>query len=390
MNEEYEIRITGSNNVGTATLNSTSIWGILRGMESFSQLLIPDPEPPRYVANSTVIKDGPRFPHRGLLIDTSRHYLPLLHILYTIDLLAMNKMNVLHWHIVDSQSFPYVSEAFPDLSFKGAYSPDRLYSADEIGQVVAYGRLNGVRVVPEFDTPGHTQSWGPGQAGFLTSCYSGGKPDGTFGPVDPTNEANYAFLKTLLTEVTQRFPDRYIHLGGDEVSFNCWESNPDITEYMKKANITGDYGKLEEVYITKLLDIVTNLPTKNEYIIWQEVFDNGVKLAPDTVVHVWKGGWQDELAKVTEGGFKTLLSTCWYLDYISYGSDWRNYYNCEPFDFNATSAQKQLIQGGEALHLGRVRGQDQPHPSHLAQGLRSRRKALEPRRTDEGRQFGSS
>ncbi|XP_068215388.1 beta-hexosaminidase subunit beta-like isoform X2 [Palaemon carinicauda] len=352
MNEEYDIRVSSSNNVGTATLNSTSIWGILRGLETFSQILIPDPKPPTYVVNETIIKDGPRFPHRGLLIDTSRHYLPLLQILYTIDILAMNKMNVLHWHIVDSQSFPYVSEAFPELSGKGAYNQERLYAPEEIGQVIDYGRLNGVRVVPEFDTPGHTQSWGPGQPGFLTPCYSGDKPDGTFGPVDPTNEDNYDFLKEFFKEVAERFPDHYVHLGGDEVSFDCWKSNPQITDFMKKENITGDYGKLEEVYITKLLEIVSNLPTKNGYIIWQEVFDNGVKIAPDTVVQVWKGGWQDEMAKVTEGGFKTLLSSCWYLDYISYGADWRNYYSCDPFDFNGTSTQKELIQGGEACIWG--------------------------------------
>ncbi|KAK7084802.1 hypothetical protein SK128_004139 [Halocaridina rubra] len=350
MDEQYSLKIDTPDDPGKGTLISESIWGMLRGLESFSQLLIPDGS--AYTINSTQITDYPRFRHRGLLIDSARHYLPKSKLLETVDLLGMNKFNVLHWHIVDDQSFPFVSTQFPNLSGKGAYSQERLYDAQDIADVVEYARNRGVRVVVEFDTPGHTRSWGPGQDGLLTTCYSDGKPDGNYGPIDPTNDDNYDFLTLLFTEITSHFPDHYVHLGGDEVSFDCWESNPTITQYMKDHNITGDYGKLEEVYVSKLLQLISNLPTKNGYIVWQEVFDNGVAIANDTVVHVWKGGWQDEMANVTKAGYETILSSCWYLDHITYGTDWKTYYGCEPFSFNGTQTQNNLLVGGEACIWG--------------------------------------
>nr|XP_053633010.1 beta-hexosaminidase subunit alpha-like [Cherax quadricarinatus] len=220
MDEHYQIEINNEDAGSVGSLVSQSIWGILRGLDTFSQLLIPDGSD--YIINCTKIEDFPRFAYRGLMLDTARHFLPVSKIEETLDLMAMNKFNVFHWHIVDDQSFPYVSAAFPDLSKNGAYSPIHVYTAEDVASVVEYARLRGIRVLPEFDTPGHTQSWGPGEPGLLTPCYSESVPDGTFGPIDPTNNNNYGFLKDFFTEVTSRFHDHYVHLGGDEVSFNCW------------------------------------------------------------------------------------------------------------------------------------------------------------------------
>merc|ERR1711988_374431 len=130
------------------------------------------------------------------------------------------------------------------------------------------------------------------------------------------------------------FPEKYLHLGADEVDFKCWQSNPDITAFMRKWNMTGDYHKLESIYIKKLLDIVSSYPTKNGYMIWQEGFDNGIDVKNDTIIHVWKG-------------LRAILSSPWYLNYISYGSDWTKYYLAEPLDFHGTDAQKALVIGGE-------------------------------------------
>ncbi|KAK7084872.1 hypothetical protein SK128_002486 [Halocaridina rubra] len=355
MDEQYQIKIDSSDAPGNGTIISQSIWGILRGLESFSQLLLPAGSD--FNVNSTQVMDFPRFAHRGFMLDTSRHYLPIKKIKDHLELMAMNKFNIFHWHVVDDQSFPYVSERFPQLSELGSFTPIHQYSAQNISDIVEFARLRGIRVLPEFDTPGHTRSWGPGQPELLTSCYKDGKPDGTYGPIDPTLDGNYDFLTSLFEEITERFHDHYVHLGGDEVSFSCWESNPNITAYMEAHNITGDYAKLEEIYISKLLDIIANLPNKNGYLVWQEVFDNGVKIAADTIVHVWKSehipiGWKEELEKVTEAGYRTVLSSCWYLNYISYGDDWYKYYECDPQEFNGTDTQKQLILGGEACMWG--------------------------------------
>ncbi|KAL7980270.1 hypothetical protein Chor_000091 [Crotalus horridus] len=307
--EDYKLSVS----VDLMLLTATSIWGALRGLETFSQLAWRDEDGTFYL-NKTDVVDFPRFPHRGLLLDTSRHYLPLKVILQTLvgepgsnledpersyiilatlqkllawfptemDVMAYNKFNVFHWHIVDDPSFPFESMVFPDLSLKGSYnSATHVYTANDVKVVIEYARLRGIRIIPEFDTPGHTLSWGPGVPGLLTPCYITTKPSGTYGPVNPILNSTYQFMASFFAEVSSIFPDFYLHLGGDEVDFNCW-----------------------------LLDIVSSY--KKGYMVWQEVFDNGVKVNPNTVIHVWKVNpvtFQEEMSRVTEAGFRTLLSS---------------------------------------------------------------------------------
>jgi len=351
MDESYSINVDTSTR--KALIQAETVWGTLRGLESFSQLVFSSMEfgnSVKYLVRGTWIQDSPRFTHRGVHIDTSRHFIAKSVIKDNIDLMEMNKYNVLHWHITDDPSFPYVSRRFPNLSKEGAWHESiAVYSQQDVADIIEYGRVRGVRIVSEFDTPGHTQSFEPGQPGLLTECYdSRGQKNGFMGPMNPTKKRVYAFLEAFFEEVTQVFPDKYLHLGGDEVDFNCWRSNPNITSFMKKWNLGSDYHRLEAIYIKKLLDIVSSYPTNNGYIVWQEVFDNEVEVKNDTIIHVWKGLWENELAKVTGKGLRAILSSPWYLNYIGYGSDWTKYYLAEPLDFYGGEEQKALVIGGEA------------------------------------------
>jgi len=264
--------------------------------------------------------------------------------------MSMNKFNVMHWHIVDEQSFPYGSEVLPNLPSKGSYFPTarkHIYSIDQVKSVIEYARQRGIRVIPEFDTPGHVRAWGKGQPGLLTKCCDkNGTFNGNYGPADPTNEENYHFMETLFTELRQVFQDEYIHLGGDEVGYGCWQSNPNITAWMKEQNIT-TYQKLEEYWVKNILDI--SQKQNFEYVVWEEVFNNGIDIAEKTVVEVWLPyNPKSETYNVTKAGYRAIISAPWYLDLISYGSDWHSYYNYEPLDFNGTQAQQDLVMGGEA------------------------------------------
>ncbi|KAL6463507.1 hypothetical protein MHYP_G00278980 [Metynnis hypsauchen] len=334
--ESYQLEV----NQPTAVLKAASVWGALRGLETFSQLVYEDDYGGQNI-NKTSISDFPRFAHRGILLDSSRHYLPLRVILANLEAMAMNKFNVFHWHIVDDQSFPFQSRTFPDLGHKGAYHPyTHVYTPADVKMVIEFARMRGIRVLAEFDTPGHTFSWGKGQTGLLTPCFSGSSPSGTFGPVNPILNSTYDFMTRFFKEVSTVFPDAYIHLGGDEVDFSCWKSNPDIQKFMDQQGFGQDYRKLESYYIQRLLDIVST--TNKGYMVWQEVFDNGVKLKGDTVVEVWMNNNVDkELQNVTGSGFTAILSAPWYLDYISYGQDWKKYYTVEPLSFEVIAGNNK-------------------------------------------------
>ncbi|CAG5113336.1 Oidioi.mRNA.OKI2018_I69.chr2.g7447.t1.cds [Oikopleura dioica] len=350
MNESYTLQV-GSPTPEKVELTASAEWGVIHGLESFTQMIHNIDYRPS--VNSTMITDWPRFPFRGFLIDTSRHYLPISVIKAQITALSWNKMNILHWHIVDLQSFPYESQVLPELSFLGSYTPLHVYTIHEIKDIIEFARLRGVRVVPEFDTPGHTDAWGPGGGPkFLTPCYRNGEPDGSHGPINPIYQENYDLMRKLFTEVNEVFRDSYLHLGGDEVPFGCWKSNPDITAYMAKNNLT-TYAQLEQVWVQGMVDIAHDL--KKNYVVWEEVFVNGVKISNETVVEVWKGRsgtWKDTMNAVTKSGHKAILASPWYLNIISYGVDWEGYYVIEPTDFNGTAEQNKLVMGGSAAMWG--------------------------------------
>lgn len=159
------------------------------------------------------------------------------------------------------------------------------------------------------------------------------------------------FHKSILREIVDVFPDHYVHIGGDEVGFECWQSNAEIGDYMAKNNVE-NYQMLEEIYIQRIVDIVHNLNASS--VVWQEVFENGVRLPNGTVVQVWTGDRQSLLEKITNQGLPALLSSCWYLDHLKSGGDWKSFYNCDPADFTGTNDQKKLILGGEACMWSEV------------------------------------
>ncbi|CAH2042715.1 unnamed protein product, partial [Iphiclides podalirius] len=339
MDESYWLAVGA-----TSQLSSASVWGVMRGLETFAQKFYLTDDMNEIRINSSQVHDFPRYEHRGLLLDTSRHYISLANILKTLDAMSMNKMNVFHWHIVDDQSFPYQSEKFPELSLHGAYHSSMVYTKEDITRVIEYARVRGIRVMPEFDVPGHTRSWGNAYPNILTECYRSGEVVG-LGPMNPIRNVTYKLIRELFQEVQAWFPDKYLHIGGDEVEMDCWRSNPEIREYMRNNNLT--VSDLHAMFMRNTIPLLAN---ETKVVVWQEVFDEGVPLANDTLVQVWKYLWIDEMVKVLEAGHRVLFSSAWYLDHL--GGEWAELYAADPRQMvrDATGSDALLahIVGGEA------------------------------------------
>ncbi|XP_014364554.2 beta-hexosaminidase subunit beta [Papilio machaon] len=345
MDEKYKLSITA-----VSILSSASVWGILRGLETFAQKFYISDDINELRINTSVVEDFPEYAHRGLLLDTGRHYISVPNILLTLDAMAMNKMNVFHWHIVDDQSFPYQSEKFPDLSLYGAYHSSMVYTKDNIEQIVEYARLRGIRVLPEFDVPGHTRSWGNAYPNILTPCYRGNEVEG-LGPMNPIRNITYKMIRDLFHEVQARFPDKYLHIGGDEVQMQCWLSNPEIRKYMRKNGL-----KVEKLYVLFMKNTIPLLADGSKIVVWQEVFDEDVPLTNDTLVQVWKDNWVEEMVKVLEAGRRVIFSSSWYLNYQL--NEWATFYIADPRCMVRNATGKDSLPagviGGEACMWGEM------------------------------------
>ncbi len=291
--ESYRLELTPSG----GSLSAATVWGALRGLESFSQLVVFDFEAGSYAleGGATTIVDRPRFVHRGLMIDTARHWQPLASIRAIVDSMTYAKLNVLHWHVVDLQSFPFESRSSPQL-WEGAYSPRERYSQEDVGAVVEYARLRGVRVMVEFDMPGHAASW---CVGYPELCPS--KTCTT--PLDVSRNGTFELIRKLLLECTGGkpsaprapsglFPENMIHLGGDEVDTACWSKTPRIKAWLAEQGLTPDGGYARFVKSTAAIAIAQG----RRPVQWSEVYDHfGTALPKEVVVHVWK-----DVTNVTE------------------------------------------------------------------------------------------
>ncbi len=272
--EFYELHVQDSG----AELRSRTPYGILRGLETFLQLVevagprgavagapraaaISDlePEPNDFVVSGVVIADAPRFPWRGLLIDPGRHYLSLDVIKRNLDAMAAVKLNVLHWHLSEDQGFRIESKVFPKLHELG--SDGQYYTQDEIRYVVAYARDRGIRVMPEFDMPGHATSWFVGypELAGAPGPYEIIETWGIQDPaMDPTRDQTYEFLAAFIGEMAALFPDPYFHIGGDEVNGNQWNANPVVQEFIVEQGLEDNQGM--QAYFNRRLQAILGEP----------------------------------------------------------------------------------------------------------------------------------
>jgi len=333
--ESYQLTVTDSG----AQLTAPNTLGALHGLQTFLQLVTITPN--GFVAPVVTIKDQPRFPWRGLLIDVSRHFIPIDVLKRNLDGMAFVKMNVFHWHLSDDQGFRPESKVFPKLTSMG--SEGHYYKQEEIRDFISYAHDRGIRVVPEFDTPGHSRSWFVGYPDLASN-------DGPFtvenelGPgsvTDPTREETYKFIDKFVEEMGKLFPDDYFHIGGDEVDGKFWDSNPKIQAF-KQAHGMKTNQDLQAYYNQRLQKILAK--HHKTMIGWDEIIHPD--LPKTIVVQSWRG--QESLAAAAKNGYAGILSHGYYVDLMWPAS---RHYAVDPMSGGAatlTPEQQKLILGGES------------------------------------------
>jgi hexosaminidase len=333
--ESYTLEVTAAR----ATLTGPTPLGVLRGLQTLLQLV--EPTPAGFAVPVLTIHDEPRFAWRGLLIDVCRHFMPLDVMKRNLDGMAALKLNVLHWHLSDDEGFRVESKKFPKLHEMG--SQGQYYTQAEIREFIGYARDRGIRVVPEFEMPGHSRSIVVGYPELASQPgpYPPGRVARDATALDVTQEKTYKFLDKLIGEMAGLFPDSYFHIGGDEVNDKPWNSNPKIQEFIR-AHGMKDNRDLQAYFNKRLEKIVS----KHGKIMmgWDEVLHPD--LPKTVVVQSWRG--QESLATAAKEGYRGLLSNGYYLDLMWPAA---RHYAVDPMSGAAatlTPEEAKRILGGEA------------------------------------------
>lgn len=335
MDENYRIEV----NADQVILEAETDIGAMRGLETLQQMLDADVE--SYFWEACVIEDAPRFPWRGLMIDSCRHFMPIDMIKRNLDGMASVKLNVLHWHLTEDQGFRVQSKTYPKLHELG--SDGFYYTHEQIGEIIEYAAARGIRVVPEFDIPGHATSWlvGYPELGSAPGPYEIEREWGIFDPcLNPANPKVYVFLEKLFDEMTALFPDQYFHIGGDEVNGKHWDANPEIQAFMKEQGLADNH-ELQRYFNEKVLKILT--ADGKKMIGWDEILQPG--MPTDVMIQSWRG--RESMEAAARGGYASILSNGYYIDLMHPAVD--HYLNDPlPADTELSEEEQSRILGGEA------------------------------------------
>jgi hexosaminidase len=333
--ESYTLEVTNSG----AKLNAETPLGTMHGLQTFLQLVAVTPQ--GFAAPAVTIHDKPRFPWRGLMIDVGRHFMPIEVLQRNIDGMEAVKMNVFHWHLSENQGFRVESKKFPKLHEMG--SDGLYYTQEEVRGLIEYARDRGIRVVPEFDVPGHSTAWLVGYPEFASGPgpYEIERRWGVFDPAfDPTSEKTYKFLSEFFEEMAKLFPDHFFHVGGDEVNGKEWDGNPKIQLFIRANHLKNNQSL--QAYFNKRLQAIIAKHGKS-MVGWDEVLTPD--LPRDIVIQSWRG--QDSLAAAAKQGFRGILSSGYYLDL---GLSAARHYTVDPMSGAAALSpeEQQRILGGES------------------------------------------
>lgn len=335
MDESYTLKVTSDNVTITANTN----FGAYRSLETLLQLIAKNSSGAFLPA--VEINDAPEYAWRGLMIDVCRHWIPKNVILRNIEAMAAVKMNVLHLHLSEDQAFRIESKKHPKLHLLG--NDGNYFTQNDIKEIIAFAANRGIRVIPEFDVPGHVSSWlvGYPELGSANEKYEVEKNFGVFNPsLNPTKKSTYEFLDTLFTEMSALFPDEYFHIGGDENNGIHWDENKKISKFKDRKGFKNN-AELQAYFNGEVLEILNR--NNKKMIGWDEIYQPGIDSS--IAIQSWRG--KESMSIAAKNGYPSILSNGYYLDKVF---DLKTYYANVPFDAETNLSQKEklLILGAEA------------------------------------------
>jgi hexosaminidase len=357
--ESYTLVAPDGTAGGWATLTATTVFGAMRGLETFSQLLAYNLTSRVYSTVTTVVQDAPRFPYRAVMVDTSRHFISPPAIKLILDHMSYCKLNVLHLHLTDDQSWPVELESYPLLAQLGAYSGNgHTYSHNDLADIVRYALVRGIRVIPEFDTPAHFSTLFNAYPQYAANAVDQNN-NSFLCLVDPSREETFDFLAGVWGEIASLFPDSTVHIGGDEF-WGCWGESPAVQAWMA-ANGLDVYGAYH-YYERRMIDLARSLGKRP--MAWLDIagfpenFNNSYASYPDFIFDVWtgcySGNWQDDTATFTSQNASVVVSGPFYITQQNGAPDtphftWQDMYRTDLFNFTGgnVTAQADLVLGGE-------------------------------------------
>jgi hexosaminidase len=277
-----------------------------------------------FVVPAVSIEDAPRFRWRGLMLDSARHYQPPEFIRKFIDVMALHKLNVLHWHLTDDQAWRLEIKKYPRLTEIGAWrvpaGPAALadidaatgkprlyggfYSQQEVRDIVAYAAARNITIVPEIDMPGHASAAiaaYPELAAVEQRAPQVPADWGIYRALFNVEESTFEFFHDVLGEVIGLFPGEYIHIGGDEAVKEQWKTSARVQARMRELGIKDEH-ELQSYFVRRMGEFLSG---KGRRLIgWDEILEGG--LAPNATVMSWRG--IDGAIAAASAGHDTVLS----------------------------------------------------------------------------------
>jgi len=348
--ESYRLFIQTHAGKVTVVITALTYQGGRHGLETLSQLIQCEDDS-CYMATNVLITDAPKYPWRGVLLDTSRNYFTVETIKTLIDGLSASKLNTFHWHITDTHSFPFYSKRRPRMTEWGAYSPDQIYTEEDIKHIVHYADVRGVRVVPELDAPAHSGNgyqWGEEDGlGKLAVCVNRDPwekycVEPPCGQMNLANPNLYDVVEDIYRDMLDSFTGSAFHIGGDEVNFNCWNTTQEITDYMDKKQIPRNEEGFMELWNEYQEKALARFKTANggklkDMILWTSHMTEPQflhYLDPSIyTVQYWESSTNKQLPNLVKQGFQVIMSNyddlyldCGFGAWVGEGNNW-----CSPY-----------------------------------------------------------